>query len=472
MLLPMFLGSIISVTMAATNGQQEHGPPPPPPSPSSPPPPLLLVSFDGFRADYLWQYPMPNLELLYRGGVLVEELTNIFSTKTFPNHYSLVTGLYAESHGILASNMYDAAHNKTFSLAHDQDPFWWSQALPLWLTALDSNYSTAAAMWPGSDVAIGNRTATHFLPYNASMPFAERLAEVSSWLRGSEQERGVMFTALYWEEPDRTGHKYGPDNTSAMTQALKEVDDHVGLLVSELQRAGLWGRVNVLVTSDHGMTQCSAQRLIRLDDCLHPNNYTLVDLAPVTALLPTQDADKVFDLLDKCHPHMTAYQKKAIPDRLHYRNNPRVQPIILLADEGWMIIQRGDLLPTLGNHGYDNALPSMHPFLAASGPGFRQGYRMSGLQSVDVYPLMCHLLGVVPAPHNGSLAKARCLLQGEGCLDVALVAGVVVGVLLLLTSVTCLFGLMRPRGPRRPLQFRRLHLEEGEEEDDDEPLLD
>ncbi|XP_030208804.1 bis(5'-adenosyl)-triphosphatase enpp4 isoform X4 [Gadus morhua] len=187
MLLRMFLGSIISVTMAATNGQQEHGPPHPPPSPSSPPPPLLLVSFDGFRADYLWQYPMPNLELLYRGGVLVEELTNIFSTKTFPNHYSLVTGLYAESHGILASNMYDAAHNKTFSLAHDQDPFWWSQALPLWLTALDSNYSTAAAMWPGSDVAIGNRTATHFLPYNASMPFAERLAKVSSWLRGSEQ---------------------------------------------------------------------------------------------------------------------------------------------------------------------------------------------------------------------------------------------------------------------------------------------
>ena len=94
-------------------------------------------------------------------------------------------------------------------------------------------------------------------------------------------------------------------------------------------------------------------------------------------------------------------------------------------------------LPPVGNHGYDNALPSMHPFLAASGPGFRQGYRMSGLQSVDVYPLMCHLLGVAPAPHNGSLAKARCLLQGEGCLDVALVAGVVVGVLLLLTSVTC-----------------------------------
>ncbi|KAJ3584116.1 hypothetical protein NHX12_014612 [Muraenolepis orangiensis] len=469
MLLRIFLASLVPLALAATNEQPEPGTPvanglPPPPSP------LLLVSFDGFRADYLQQFHMPNLELLYRGGVLVEQLTNVFTTKTFPNHYSLVTGLYAESHGILASRMYDAASNKTFSLGgHEKDPFWWNQAEPLWLTALDSNYSTAAAMWPGSDVAIRNRTPTHFLPYDTSVPFAERLANVSRWLKGSEQEKGAMFAALYWEEPDRTGHKFGPDNNTAMAKALKEVDDHVGLLVSELRRAGLWGLVNVLVTSDHGMAQCSAQRLIRLDDCLDPSNYTLVDLAPLTALIPTQDPDMVFSLLANCHPNMTAYKKEAIPDRLHYRNNPRVQPIILLADEGWLIIQRGDKLLTLGNHGYDNNLPSMHPFLAASGPGFRQGFRTAGLSSVDVYPLMCHLLGVPPAPNNGSLARARpLLLSGEGPADVALVACVVVGVLLLLTSVTCLFGLRKPRGSRGPVPFQRLQLEE----DDDELLLD
>ncbi|KAG7251628.1 hypothetical protein CRUP_004758, partial [Coryphaenoides rupestris] len=94
------------------------------------------------------------------------------------------------------------------------------------------------------------------------------------------------------------------------------------------------------------MAQCSAQRLIRLDDCLYPDNYTLVDLAPLTAIIPTQDPDKVFSLLSGCHPHMTAYRKEGIPERLHYRDNPRVQPIILLADEGWMIIRRGDELPT------------------------------------------------------------------------------------------------------------------------------
>jgi len=141
--------------------------------------------------------------------------------------------------------------------------------------------------------------------------------------------------------------------------------------MSELKRTGLWGRVNLLVTSDHGMAQCSAERLIRLDDCLHPDNYTLVDLTPVAALIPNTgsqaglmqrelqlfsvvccykfvsvaDPEAVFSLLNKCHANMTAYLKKAIPDRLHYQNSERIQPILLIADEGWTIVQRGNKLP-------------------------------------------------------------------------------------------------------------------------------
>lgn len=435
---------------------------------SSAPVPVLLVSFDGFRADYLRRFSLPNLQNLFSEGVLVEQLTNVFTTKTFPNHYSLVTGLYAESHGILASSMYDPVTRKHFSPSQDRDPFWWEQAEPVWLRALDAGLASAAAMWPGSDVAIRNRTPTHFLPYSAHVTFQQRLGNVTKWLLGDEKEKGVSFAALYWEEPDRTGHMYGPDNTTFMSQALKQVDDHVGLLVSELTRTGLWGRVNVLVTSDHGMAQCSPQRLIQLDSCLHPDNYTLVDLSPVAALIPTNDSETVFSLLKKCHPHMTAYLKEAIPDRLHYRNNKRIQPIILLADEGWTIVQRGEL-PRLGDHGYDNSLPSMHPFLAAVGPAFRRGYRLPGLQSVDVYPLVCHLLSIPPGPNNGSLAQVRCLLAGESCIETSLVIGLVVGVLLLLTALTALFRFLKPRSPSASRPFRRLQLED--DEDDDDPLL-
>ncbi|XP_056157503.1 bis(5'-adenosyl)-triphosphatase enpp4 isoform X2 [Lampris incognitus] len=432
--------------------------------------PLLLVSFDGFRADYLQRFPMPNLKLLYSQGVLVEQLTNVFITKTFPNHYSLVTGLYAESHGILSSSMYDPVTDKNFSTSHDTDPFWWNQAEPLWITALDSGYQTAAVMWPGADVTIGNRTATHFFPYDPAMTFRERLGNVTGWMAGNGTGSGVMFAALYWEEPDRTGHIYGPDDTTAMAKALKEVDDNIGLLMTELKRAGLWGRVNVLVTSDHGMAQCSDQRLIRLDNCLHPDNYTLVDLTPVAALIPKRDPDAVFSLLSKCHPHMTAYLKNTIPDRLHYRNNKLIQPILLVADEGWTIVQRGDRLPRLGDHGYDNALPSMHPFLAAAGPSFRQGYRATELQSVDIYPLMCHLLAVHPRPNNGTLAHSRCMLSESSCMEVPMIVGLVIGVLLLLATITALFRLMKPRQPLLSRPFQRLQLED--DDDDDDPLLE
>uniref|UniRef100_UPI0037E7DDE9 bis(5'-adenosyl)-triphosphatase enpp4 n=1 Tax=Semicossyphus pulcher TaxID=241346 RepID=UPI0037E7DDE9 len=415
MLLKILLGFLCSIT-----AQQS-------------PPPLLLVSFDGFRADYLKRFPMVNLKLLYSQGVLVDELTNVFVTKTFPNHYTLVTGLYPESHGILANNMYDPVSHKYFHIGKKNDPWWWNEAEPLWVTALDSGYKTAGMMWPGSDLPIRNRTPTHFLPYNSHVTFKQRVGNVTNWIIGDGKEEGVKFAALYWEEPDRSGHFYGPDNTNAMAKALQEVDDNIGVLVSELKRTGLWGRINLLIASDHGMTQCSTERLIRLDDCLHPDNYTLVDLAPVTAIIPHTDPKAMVDLLNKCHAHITAYLKEDIPVRLHYRNNIRIQPVIVIADEGWTIVQRGNKLLSLGDHGYDNALSSMHPLLAATGPSFRQGYRISSLQSVDIYPLMCHLLSVPLQPNNGTLTKARCLLAAETCWDVGLTSRLVVGVLLVLT---------------------------------------
>ncbi|CAL9698787.1 unnamed protein product [Knipowitschia caucasica] len=439
----------------------------PPLPPLPPPPPLLLVSFDGFRADYLKRFPMPNLQSLYRQGVLVEQMTNVFVTKTFPNHYSLVTGLYAESHGIMASNMYDPDTKQYFHISNNSDPVWWNEAEPLWITALDSGFKTAAVMWPGADVRIHNRTATHLFQYDRRMSFRERLGNVTQWLMGDGQEEGVKFAALYWEQPDAAGHKYGPDNTSMMARTLQEVDDDVGLLVSELKRVGLWGQINVIVTSDHGMAQCSPDRLIRLDQCLSPDLYTLVDLTPVAALIPKQDAAAVFDSLKSCHPHMTAFLKASIPERLHYQNNHRVQPVLLMADEGWTIVTSGNTLPRLGDHGYDSSLPSMHPFLAAVGPSFRQGYRLSSIQSVDVYPLMCRLLGIEGRPNNGSLSHTRCLLAQESCWETPRVVGLVVGVLLVLATVTALFAFFGWKRPRSVPDFQRLDVE-----DSDNPLLE
>uniref|UniRef100_A0A8C1SEU1 bis(5'-adenosyl)-triphosphatase n=1 Tax=Cyprinus carpio TaxID=7962 RepID=A0A8C1SEU1_CYPCA len=379
-------------------------------------PPLLLVSFDGFRADYLNKYSFPNLERFFSDGVLVRELTNVFTTKTFPNHYSLVTGLYAESHGILASIMYDPVSKKTFSIQNDSDPFWWNEATPIWVSVEESGYKAAAAMWPGTDVNIQNHTLKYQFKYDPKVTFQERLGNLTQWMT---TDKSVKFAALYWEEPDRSGHMYGPDNTTEMSRVLKEVDGHVGFLMEQLNKTGLWGKVNVIITSDHGMAQCSQERLIKLDDCIRPGSYRVVDLTPVAAIIPLEGIYNYLKLL--------------------------------------------------GDHGYDNTFPSMHPFLAAHGPAFRKGYKMSSFNSVDLYPLMCHLMGVPPMPNNGSFAHVRCALVNEQCGELALAVGLVIGVLIILTTFTCLFKLMKNRDVSSSRPFARLELEE---DDDDEPLLE
>ncbi|MGH0129807.1 UNVERIFIED_CONTAM: hypothetical protein FKN15_052158 [Acipenser sinensis] len=368
--------------------------------------PLLIVSFDGFKADYLKKYSFPNLEKFFSDGVLVDHVSNVFITKTFPNHYSIVTGRYAESHGILSSNMYDPDANKTFSLSNDSDSFWWEQATPLWVSIQQKGYKSAAAMWPGTDIKIHNLTASYFLKYQHNVPFQERVDNLTKWL----SQDLVTFATLYWEEPDYSGHLYGPDNIKEMTKALKQVDDHIGYLIDKLKQTGLWSNINIIITSDHGMVQCAPDRLIRLDDCIGPKNYTLVDMTPVSAILPL----------------------------------------------------------TIGDHGYDNTLPSMHPFLAAHGPAFRKGYRLNSINTVDIYSLMCHLLRLEEQPNNGTFTNTKCMLASQWCVNLPEVIGIVIGVFMVLTTLTCLIIIMKNKRPSSSRSFARLELQD---DDDDDALI-
>ncbi|XP_027694133.1 bis(5'-adenosyl)-triphosphatase ENPP4 isoform X2 [Vombatus ursinus] len=371
-------------------------------------PRLLLVSFDGFRADYLKKYELPHLHKFIEEGVLVEHVKNVFITKTFPNHYSIVTGLYEENHGIVANSMYDAETQKRFSESKDKDPFWWNEATPIWVTnELEENRTSAAAMWPGTDVAIHNTTPFYFMNYNPSVTFGERLDNITKWLNNSDPL--VTFATLYWEEPDASGHKYGPEDKEQMSTVLKEVDNHIGHLVHKLKMLGLWESLNVIITSDHGMTQCSKDKMIKLDACIDRSSYTIVDTTPVAAILPKE----------------------------------------------------------IGDHGYDNALPSMHPFLAAHGPAFHKGYKHSTINIVDIYPMMCHILGLKPHPNNGTFSNTKCLLADQWCINLPEAIGIVIGAFLVLTTLTCLIIITKNK-LSVPRPFSRLQLQE---EDDDDPLI-
>ncbi|KAG8445766.1 hypothetical protein GDO86_010523 [Hymenochirus boettgeri] len=372
---------------------------------SSPPAKLILVSFDGFRADYLKRFSMPKLAEFFRDGVLVEEVKDIFITKTFPNHYTLVTGLYAESHGIVANSMYDPNTKQKFNIS-DSYSTWWNEAVPIWLTNEEQGHKSGCAMWPGSDVHIHNSTPSEYLRYNPKVTFAERVNNITTWF--TKANNTVNFATLYWEEPDASGHKFGPDDLKNMSIVLSEIDNNIGFLMSELKRFNLWDTVNVIITSDHGMAQCSPDRVITLDNCIDPGNYTLVDVNPIAALIPL----------------------------------------------------------TEGEHGYDNSLDSMHPFLAGHGPAFRKGFKTHTINSVDVYPMMCHILGLNGEPNNGTLFNTKCLLMDQWCILVPEAIGIVIGVIMVLTTLTCILILLQKRIPLHR-RFSRLQNQE-----DDDPLLE
>lgn len=251
-------------------------------------PKLLLLSFDGFRWDYVDRVPTPNFHSLMDEGVTVEQVQNAYITKTFPNHYSLVTGLYAESHGIVANEMYDPVLNRSFSIETDSvyDPRWWEEAVPLWVTIQKAGGRSGAAMWPGSDVKIHGMFPSEFLPYNASVSFETRVERIVEWFSAPKEE-AVDFGVLYWEEPDESGHNLGPQS-SLMDAVIVGIDDKLGFLINELKKAGLYEQVNLIVTSDHGMTQLFSDKIIELDQYVSRDLYTWVDKSPVVGILPNE----------------------------------------------------------------------------------------------------------------------------------------------------------------------------------------
>ncbi|XP_006625809.1 ectonucleotide pyrophosphatase/phosphodiesterase family member 5 [Lepisosteus oculatus] len=370
---------------------------------------LLLVSFDGFRWDYLDRVSTPNFDSLIKSGVQVERVYNAYITKTYPDHYTLVTGLHAESHGIVANEMYDPDINRTFSMDRMDiyDSIWWDEAIPIWVSNQEGGHRSGAAMWPGSDVKIHGKYPTHYMLYNESTHFEVRVQQLISWFMSTEP---INFGLLYWEEPDESGHRLGPENPE-MNDVISQIDSNLGYLLDQLKKSGLYDELNLVVTSDHGMSQMSLDRVIELDNYVDRDLYTWIDKSPVVGILPKEGRfEEVYTALEKAHPNMTVYKRESIPERYYYKYNSRIQPILAEAKEGWTIMRNKSDTFMLGNHGYDNMLPSMHPIFIAHGPAFRKNYSKKSMQSVDLYPLMCQILGISPAPNNGSLSHVQDLL--------------------------------------------------------------
>jgi predicted AlkP superfamily pyrophosphatase or phosphodiesterase len=393
-----FLLAVIAIILAVTAGSAQIGAGPI----------VVLISFDGWRWDYIDRAEVPHLRALASRGVSADGLIPSFPSKTFPNHYTLVTGLYPERHGIVSNVIVDPGFPERFTMASQtaKTARWWGGE-PLWNTAMRQGRRAASMFWPGSEAPIGGLRPTYWKPFDDSMRNAARVAQVLEWL-ALPPDRQPSFITLYFSDVDTAGHAHGPDSAE-VRQAAVRLDRMLGELINGAGRLNLMDRLNVVVVSDHGMSQLSDRRLIYLEDYLDLSTVDITEWSPVLGLVPRSGSiDAVYAALKDRHPSLAVYKREATPAHLHYRNNPRIPPILGLADDGWTITTRGRALATRvagrangGAHGYDPTLRSMHGLFVAAGPGVREGVRAPAFENIHVYNFLCALLELTPAPNDG-----------------------------------------------------------------------
>ncbi|HET7663785.1 MAG TPA: ectonucleotide pyrophosphatase/phosphodiesterase [Rhodanobacteraceae bacterium] len=380
-------------------------------------PPLLLISIDAYRADYFQRGDSPTLTMLASHGVRAKAMQPSFPSLTFPNHYTLVTGLYPNHHGIVNNTMYDATLGK-FSLGNRkavQDGRWWAEGEPIWVTADKAGLKTATMFWPGSGAEIHGYRPTYWRPFDDSVTADERVDQVLKWLDLPAAERPDFLT-LYFDAVDHAGHRYGPD-APQVDAAITHVDHAIARLVKALKARHLFQHMNIIVVSDHGMAPSPKGQYVLMDKLIDLDHVHVVAMGELAGFTPKPGyAEAVAAKLLKPHPHMTCWRKTDIPARFHYGSNPRVPPLDCLADVGWQITSSDYLAHrkypmSLGSHGYDNADPSMRALFIAHGPAFRKGVVVPEFPNVDVYPLMAHLLGIKAQPNDGSYEAVEDMLK-------------------------------------------------------------
>lgn len=381
--------------------------------------PTLLVSLDGFRADkldeYLREYPNSTLQREFvEKGVKADYMRPQFPTLTFPNHHSIITGKQIQNHDIVGNSVFDPDYNEYVNLLRGTsklDVKWWNTTEPIWLTAKKQGLKTASFFWAGSEV--WTRHPDFFYLYNDDYLFQQRCDEVTNWFKKFKMD----FSTLYFDEPDHTGHEFGPDSPQYREKVIL-VDQTLGYLIQKLTDANVIDNMNIIVLSDHGMTQMmnGSDSTIGLNEHLSLSliNSTRTVYGPTALIHPRNDTVKaqLFDALSKI-PNMKVYYRENLPPELNFTASRRIAPIVAIADEGyWITGTKNYSAKTLnGNHGFPNQLESMRAIFLARGPDFKKNVKMGSFENTDVYSLLCRLINIQCHESDGSINPFLPILE-------------------------------------------------------------
>ena len=401
------LAVILAVAVLCANPRAQ------PPS-GDPSPILILISFDGWRWDYIDRLPAPHLKALAARGVRAASMIPSFPVLTFPNHYTIVTGLYPEHHGIVANTMRDASMPERFTQSSEtaKDARWWGGE-PLWVTAIRQGRRAATMFWPGTEAAIGGVRPTYWKPYDKAFATLDRVTQALSWLALPAAER-PSFVSLYFEEVDTAGHDFGLGSPE-LAKAAAHLDEALGQLVAGVQRLGLDDRTTIVIVSDHGMTPIAYSRIIYLDAMIDLDTIEILESGSTLQINPRDgDVEGLYRRLHGRHPMLTIYRRNEVPARLHFRNAARVPAIVGIPADGWTVTSGQRLTQEalhLGAHGYQPTTPDMGALFVAAGPRLRRGLVVKPFENVHVYDLLCRILEISPASNDGRADVTRGFMR-------------------------------------------------------------
>lgn len=377
---------------------------------------VLLLSLDGFRHDYLDRVPTPVLQAIAREGVRADRLIPTYPTKTFPAHYSMATGLYAENHGLVGNRFRDPERGALYQLSDREavEDGTWYRGEPIWVTAERQGMRTAAYHFVGTEGDVGGVRPTRWYRYHDDVTRDQRVDSVLAWLALPESERPHLIT-FYFPDLDHVGHDHGPESPE-VARAIEAVDASLGRLIDGIDALPHGDRVYLVVVSDHGMLRVDPERAQRLDLSVFPG-VTMVERGPYASLWVDEGGPArlpaLRDSIQARLPEARVYLRADVPERFHYSADPRIGDLVVMAEPGAEIVS-GDWSPGRERftHGWDNQAPGMGAVFLARGPRIAPGQRIPAFESVHLYPFLAHLLGLEPAEVDGSLEVLAPILSG------------------------------------------------------------
>ncbi len=371
---------------------------------------VVMVSFDGFRHDYVEMYPTPNFKEFIRTGASAEMMLPAFPSKTFPNHYTLVTGLYPGHHGLVDNTFYDSGRDTFYSIrqrAKVEDPYYYG-GLPIWQLAQQNGMKSASYFWVGSEAPIGGSFPNYYHKFDDTVPHQKRIQAVFDWLNLPEEARPSIIT-IYFSMVDSQGHEYGP-NGQKTKEAVMHADTLVGMLMNGLKQIDL--PVNVILTSDHGMyeMQNKPEYFLYTEDLLEglsKDDFIFVNNATHANIFLKNKAkeEEILNSIKAKESHFKIYKKSDIPAKFHFNEHPRIGDLLMVAEPAYSfysreaLAKRPETRQVWGTHGFDPYVtPEMGAIFYAKGVDIKENVKISAFQNIHVYPFIAKLLGIENLP--------------------------------------------------------------------------